>query len=161
MSGQRQPIELVLANGKKHLTKAEIEARRASEIGPLDGDLTPPAFLTKKQKVEFTRIAGQLSELKIMGETDVDALARYVVANTFYVNAVKKLRSKEVRDDPELFESWLKIQEKFFKQARSSATDLGLTISSRCKLVVPATDKTEEKVNKFTKFVKRPAVENG
>ena len=74
MSGQRQPIELVLANGKKHLTKAEIEARRASEIGPLDGDLTPPAFLTKKQKVEFTRIAGQLSELKIMGETDVDAL---------------------------------------------------------------------------------------
>ena len=147
MSGQRQPIELVLANGKKHLTKAEIEARRASEIGPL--------------KVEFTRIAGQLSELKIMGETDVDALARYVVANTFYVNAVKKLRSKEVRDDPELFESWLKIQEKFFKQARSSATDLGLTISSRCKLVVPAADKTEEKVNKFTKFVKRPAVENG
>lgn len=161
MSGQRQPIELVIASGKKHLTKAEIEARRASEIGPLAGSLDPPAYLTKKQKDEFKKIAAQLSELKIMGETDVDALARYVVAQTFYINAVKKLRSKEVRDDPELLDQWLKIQEKFFKQARSSATDLGLTISSRCKLVVPATEKTETKANKFKKFEKRPAVENG
>lgn len=158
MSGPRQPIELVLAKGAKHLTKAEIESRRKSEVKPLAGDITPPIYLTKKQKAEFNTIAGQLQELKIIGETDIDALARYVVANTFYINAVKKLRSKEVRDDPELFETWLKIQERFFKQCRASATDLGLTISSRCKLVVPATDKPPEKVNKFKKFEKRPAV---
>lgn len=158
MAGQRQPIELVLANGKKHLTKAEIEARRNSEVKPLTGDITPPAYLTKKQKDEFNKISGQLQELKIMSETDVDTLARYIVANTFYINAVKKLRSKEVRDDPELFESWLKIQEKMFRQCRSSANDLGLSISSRCKLVVPAAEKTEEKTNKFKKFEKRPAV---
>lgn len=158
MAGQRQPIELVLAKGNKHLTKAEIEARRKSEVGPLSGDITPPAYLTKKQKAEFKTIAGQLQELKIMGETDVDALARYIVANTFYINAVKKLRSKEVRDDPELFESWLKIQEKMFRQCRASANDLGLSISSRCKLVVPAADKLPEKTNKFKKFEKRPAV---
>ena len=159
MAGQRQPIELVIAKGNKHLTKSEIEARRSTEVGPLQGDITPPAYLTKKQKTEFMTIAAQLQELKIMGETDVDALGRYIVANTFYVDAVKKLRRKEVRDDPELFESWLKIQERFFKQARASATDLGLTISSRCKLVVPATDKQPEKVNKFKKFEKRPAVD--
>lgn len=158
MAGQRQPIELVLAKGNKHLTKAEIEARRNSEIGPLSGDMDPPAYLTKKQKAEFKTIAGQLQELKIMGETDVDALARYIVANTFYINAVKKLRSKEVRDDPELFGSWLKIQEKMFNQCRASANDLGLSISSRCKLVVPATDKPPEKTNKFKKFEKRPAI---
>ncbi|MGN7308777.1 P27 family phage terminase small subunit, partial [Bacillus subtilis] len=33
-------------------------------------------------------------------------------------------------------------QDKFFKQCRQAASDLGLTISSRCKLVVP---KKEEK----------------
>lgn len=159
MAGQRQPIELVLAKGNKHLTKAEIEARRNSEVRPLAGDITPPAYLTKKQKEEFNLIAAQLQELKIMGETDVDALARYVVANTFYVNAVKKMRSKEVRDDPELFASWLKVQEKMFNQCRTSANDLGLTISSRCRLVVPATEKAEEKPNKFKKFEKRPAVD--
>lgn len=159
MARQRQPIELVIANGRKHLTKAEIEARRASEVRPLDGEILPPDYLTKKQKAEFTTIAAQLQELKIMGETDVDALARYVVANGFYIESVKKLRSKEVRDDPELFESWLKIQERFFKQARASASDLGLTISSRCKLVVPDTGKPEEKPNKFRKFEKRAADE--
>ena len=57
MAGQRQPIELVIAKGNKHLTKAEIEARRNGEIGPLSGDITPPAYLTKKQKAEFNTIA--------------------------------------------------------------------------------------------------------
>ena len=46
MSGPRQPIELVVAKGAKHLTKAEIESRRKSEIAPLDGELTPPAYLS-------------------------------------------------------------------------------------------------------------------
>lgn len=159
MAGQRQPIELVLAKGNKHLTKAEIEERRNSEIKPLTGDITPPAYLTKKQKAEFNKISDQLQELKIMSETDVDTLARYVVANTFYINSVRKLRSKEVRDDPELFESWLRIQEKMYRQCRSSANDLGLSISSRCKLVVPAAEKQPEKANKFKKFEKRPAVD--
>ena len=158
MSGQRQPIELVIRKGNKHLTKTEIETRRKSEIGPLDGEIAPPAYLTKKQKAEFNKIAGQLEELKILGETDVDALGRYVVANTMYIDSVKKLRRREIREDPELFENWLKIQEKLFRQCRQSASDLGLTISSRCKLVVPATDKLEIKQNKFKKFEKRPAV---
>lgn len=157
MAGQRQPVELVIANGKKHLTKAEIEERRAREVQPLAGDIVAPAYLTKKQKDEFYKLADQLERLKIMGETDVDALGRYVTAQYFYENAVKKLRSKEVRNDPELFETWLKIQEKMFKQARASANDLGLSISSRCKLVVPETN-PPEKENKFKKFEKRPAV---
>lgn len=158
MAGQRQPIELVLAKGSKHLTKAEIEERRKTEIKPLTGDITPPAYLTKKQKQEFDKIAGQLQELNIIGVTDIDALARYIIANDYYINAVKKMRSKEVKNDPELFDLWLKIQEKAFKQARTCALDLGLTISSRCKLVVPAADKPPEKTNKFKKFEKRPAV---
>lgn len=154
MAGQRQPIELVIANGKKHLTKAEIEARRNGEIKPLDGDILAPSYLTKKQKAEFNKIAEQLERLKIIGETDIDALARYIIAQDLYINAVKKLRSKEVRNDPELTESWLKVQERFFKQARASATDLGLTISSRCKLVVPAANEPEKRENKFAKFEK-------
>ncbi len=158
MSGPRQPIELVVAKGAKHLTKAEIDARRKSEIAPLDGDLTPPAYLSKKQKQEFSKIADQLQRLKIMGETDVDALARYIVANTLYIDTVKKLRRKEVKDNPVLYESWLNLQDKTFRQARTAASDLGLTISSRCKLVVPEANKPPEKTNKFQKFQKRTAV---
>ena len=158
MARSRQPIEVLLANGKKHLTKAEIAERRATEVKVLPGDMDPPEYLTIKQQEEFRTIAKQLQALGIMSETDVDALARYVIANTFYISSVRKLRSREVMGDPELFDSWLKIQERMFKQCRAAASDLGLTISSRCKLVVPSTGKEEEKENKFEKFKKRPAV---
>lgn len=158
MSGQRQPIELVIANGKKNLTKAEIQERLDSEVKPIAENIIAPAYLTVKQKKDFDKIADQLKKLKIMGETDVDALARYIVANDFYINAVKQLRKPAVKNDPYKFEAWAKIQERYFKQCRSSANDLGLSISSRCRLVVPATKEPPKKTNKFSKFEKRPAV---
>lgn len=157
MPGQRQPIELVQAKGAKHLTKAEIKERQASEIKPITDDITAPDYLTKKQKDTFYKIADQLKKLKIMGETDVDALARYITANDFYINAVRKMRSVEVKNDPVKFEAWAKIQERYFKQCRSAANDLGLTISSRCRLVVPERKTETPKENKFKKFEKRPA----
>ena len=158
MAGQRLPLEVVQARGSKHLTKAEIRERQEREIKPITDNIIAPAYLTKKQTEEFNKIADQLKKLKILGETDVDALARYITANDFYVNAVKKMRSKEVRDDPVKFEAWSKIQERYFKQCRASANDLGLSISSRCKLVVPEAKKETPKENKFKKFEKRPAV---
>ena len=158
MAGKRQPIELVIAKGKKNLTKAEIKERLESEVKPIADNIVAPPYLTKKQKEEFYKIAGQLEKLKIMGETDVDALARYIVANDLYIKAVKKLRSTEVANDPVLFELWARNQERYFKQCRSSANDLGLSISSRCRLVVPEAKDTQPKENKFSKFEKRIAV---
>ena len=158
MAGQRLPLEVVQARGSKHLTKAEIKERQEREIKPITDNIIAPAYLTKKQKEEFYKIADQLKKLKILGETDVDALGRYITANDFYINAVKKMRSKEVKDDPIKFDAWAKIQERYFKQCRASANDLGLTISSRCKLVVPEAKNETPKENKFKKFEKRLAV---
>ena len=158
MAGQRLPLEVVQARGAKHLTKAEIQERQEREIKPIMDNIIAPAYLTKKQKDEFYKIADQLKKLKILGETDVDALGRYITANDFYINAVKKMRTKEVKDDPIKFDAWAKIQERYFKQCRASANDLGLTISSRCKLVVPEAKTETPKENKFKKFEKRIAV---
>ena len=158
MAGQRLPLELVQARGSKHLTKAEIQERQEREIKPIAENIIAPAYLTKKQKDEFYKIADQLKKLKILGETDVDALARYITAKDMYENAVKQMRKKEVKDNPFSFEKWLKIQDKLFKQCRASANDLGLSISSRCKLVVPDANKETPKENKFKKFEKRPSV---
>lgn len=157
MAGQRQPIALLEAKGAKHLTKAEKAEREAKEIKPIADNITAPDYLTKKQRDEFYKISDQLKKLKIMGETDVDALARYITANDFYVNAVKKMRSPNVKNNPFLFDQWSKIQERYFKQCRVSANDLGLTISSRCKLVVPEAKETP-KENKFKKFEKRVSI---
>ncbi len=157
MAGQRLPLEVVQARGAKHLTKSEIQERREREVKPVTDNITAPTYLTKKQKEEFYKISKQLEKLKIMGETDVDALGRYIISNDFYINAVKQMRKPEVKNDPMLFEAWSKIQERYFKQCRSSANDLGLSISSRCKLVVPEANKEMPKENKFKKFEKRQA----
>lgn len=154
MGRNKQPIELVIANGKKHLTKDEINFRRDSEVKPITDDIRAPSYLTAKQKKQFNEIASKLIKLKIMGETDVDALARYIISNDLYLNAVKQLRKKEVQKDVDTLSKWSNLQDKFFKQCRTCASDLGLTISSRCKLVIPEINKEALKKNKFKKFEK-------
>lgn len=155
MSGQRQPIELVIANGKKNLTKKEIQERRDSEVKPIADNIIAPSYLSKKQKDEFYRISDQLKKLKIMGETDADALARYIIAKDLYIKVSKQIGKSSVLGNPVILDKYLKNQDRLFKQCRSSANDLGLSISSRCKLVVPATKEPPKKENKFSKFEKR------
>lgn len=160
MARPRQPIEVVIAKGKKHLTKEEIQERQSSEVKPITDDIVAPTYLTKTQTEQFYKISGQLQKLKIMGETDVDTLSRYIVANDLYINAVKQMRKTEVKTDPYQLEAWSRLQERYFKQCRQCANDLGLTISSRCRLVVPKVEEPTKKENKFSKFEKN-VVENG
>lgn len=161
MAGQRQPIELVLAKGNKHLTKAEIEERKRSEVKPITDDISPPSYLgTKKQKEEFNQIVNQLMKLKILGETDVDTLARYILSRDLYVNLTKQIRKKKILEDPILLDKYMKNQDRAFRQCDICAKALGLTISSRCRLVVPETKQEVPKENKFKKFEKR-AVSSG
>lgn len=154
MARPRQPIELVIAKGKKNLTKAEIEERRNSEIKPIVDDIIAPRFLTKKQRDEFYKISDQLTKLKIMGETDIDALARYIVSRDLYIKLTKQLSKSEILQNPITLDAYMKNQDRAFKQCRSSAMDLGLTISSRCRLVVPKINDEQPKQNKFSKFKK-------
>lgn len=158
MAGQRQPIELIINKGSKHLTKEEIADRMAREVKPCTDDITPPAYLSKKQKDEFNRIADQLKKLKILGETDVDALARYILSRDTYVKLTKQIQKKTILEDPILLDKYMKNQDRAFRQCDVSAKALGLTISSRCRLVVPEANTEAPKENKFKRFEKRPAI---
>lgn len=162
MGRPKQPLAVVEARGKKHLTKAEKAERLAREIQPITDNIEAPSYLNATQQKEFYKISNQLQKLKIMGETDTDALARYIIANTSYIHATRQLRKKEVKGAPLQYDAWSKVQERFFKQCRASANDLGLTISSRCKLVVPETKDSKEtnSSNKFAQFEK-PRVVGG
>lgn len=167
MAGTRQPTNLVVAKGKKHFTKDEIEERLAKEVQPCTDEIKAPSYLLPKQKKQFNRLAAQLQKIKIMGETDVDALARYVTAQAQYEAATKDLREL-MKEKPErggegylvrlkiwteTHESMAKLQNRYFTQAHTAASSLGLTISSRCKLEVPVAEEAP-KENKFAKFGK-------
>jgi len=148
MAGQKQPINLVKAKGKKHLTKAEIAKREKEEVKAPSDKVRAPTYLTKPLKKEFNKISKELVKIGIMTNLDVDALARFVIAQHMYLEITKK-----IFDDYELLldKDIVSAQDRFFKQCRTSAIDLGLTISSRCKLVLPEI-KQKEPDNKFAKY---------
>jgi len=166
MAGRpRQPIELIVEKGKKHLTKAEIEERQNTEVKVEAKDVKPPSYLSKKQKIEFNKISEILVKSVMMCELDEDCLARYLIAKDNYVKFTKlvniefrKLNSKETKKSETSYdqinnriEQLLINQDRAYKQCRSSASDLGLSISSRCRLIMPQ-PKEPPKENKFEKF---------
>lgn len=149
----RQPIDLIVAKGKKHLTKKEIEARKKQEVQAPTDKIHAPEYLTEKQKKSFEDIAKTLDDMNIMSNLDCDALARYVSAVDIYEELTKKVRSPKLLNDPDELEKYAKLQDRYFKQCHTSANALGLSISSRCKLVLPPSAiKETPKENKFARF---------
>ena len=176
----KEPIALIKAKGKKHLTKSEIEEREAQEVKVPFCDVRPPDYLKGKKRIEeFNDYASKLLKIGIFTELDVDVLAKYIIAKELYISYTKQLEkviSKSVIVDKwealnnivfygeeenglrELLEQILRrqkgddatvlmnLQDKAFKQCLSCAKELGLTVTSRCKLVIPAAPDDDEEL---------------
>ena len=153
MARPRQPIALVQAKGAKHLTKSEIAKREAEELSvPTPSVVHPPDYIADAPKLveEFNDIAEKLIALKILTELDADSLARYLLAKQNYLQYTSLLNSAIRKNKVAEMATIQTMQDKAFKQVRAAASDLGLTISSRCRLVVPQAP--EPKKNKFSRF---------
>lgn len=180
MAGKRRPMDVnlsVVDGGKgKHWTKAEVEARKASEPKlPKPKALKPPDWLSDPAKKLFKSYAKQLLEFPagIISTLDVGTLARYCDCELSYAEASaqksfwlevcrRRLEAISCPDalaepkpnPPDLEEAYAKAEKevdfwagqmvKFEKMARSNATEMGMTVSSRCRLVVPKSDTKEE-----------------
>lgn len=177
MAGQRQPLEVVQGKGRKHLTKAEIENRKRTEVKAKNDNVKPPSYLGAKQKRRFTEIANELLDLDIIANIDCDALARLIIVEDEFIEinkALKKtplmvnrriaLEKKDENGNPVMIEleektvnpeyNQLQIMRgRVFKECRQGAADFGLTVSSRCRLVV-ARNNEPPKENKFMKYAK-------
>lgn len=150
MAGARQPTNLLLLKGKKHFTKAELKQRLSREVNAASDKIAPPAFLkSKQQKQKFIDLACGLLDANIMSNLDCDALARYIQSEEKYLqyedftNRIIELIN--CFDEPEkamltyakALKEYEGLRDKAFRQCRAAAADLGLTITSRCRLTVP------------------------
>jgi len=151
MPNVKQPIAVIKAKGKKHLSKAEIDERERTELKVDLKDVAIPNYLPVKLKKEFEEIASKLLKIGIMTELDEDCLARYLQSKQNYLLYTKMLNKAIKNNNIIEMEKLTTMQDKAFKQCRASANDLGLTIGSRCKLVMPQVPE-EPKENKFSKF---------
>lgn len=170
MAGQRQPIALVQAKGKKHLTKAEIAERERTEVKAPSDRVTPPSYLTATQKKAFRKTVKELRAIDLISNLDVEALARLVIAQEKYREVTETIEKqplmvtvaydtgkKDAEGNPimaehEVVNSQVErlaiIQDRYFKQCRQGAADFGLTVSSRCRLIIPKAPEAP-KTNKF------------
>lgn len=142
MAGPRQPTDVVIANGRKHLSKSEEAERRAGEVKVSPAKTAkPPKWLPEGLRKDFRAVGKRLIAAGIYTDLDADTLARYLIAQSEYLMATSHVHKAYQERDPEEVEDWSRIQDRHFKQARNCANDLGLTVTSRCRLVVPDTGK--------------------
>lgn len=168
---------MVEMKGKKHLTKAEIEARKNSEVVAPNDKVKPPSYLTQDQKKRFRKLAKELLEIKLIANVDCDALARLLIAQEQYIEITEQIRNTPLMEDVPVYETrenpdtgekecvqvgtrqvvngererLMIIQDRCMKQCRQGASDFGMTVSSRCRLVVPKPQQQKPE-NKFAKY---------
>lgn len=161
MAGTRQPTALIEAKGKKHLTKAESAERKAREptlSAPAEGEgskIRAPDWLPDWLRGDFNDLRAQLVALGIFARVDRDALGRYLVAQHQFVAAMHHVNDALDTGDAEEVAAWGKEQERAFKQARACACDLGLTVTSRCKLVLPEGTGAKDAPNPVLELLER------
>lgn len=138
MPGKRQPTDVIVANGRKHLSKTEEAKRRSGEVQvPKPKTVKVPKWLPEPLKADFRRLGKQLLACGLYTDLDADTLGRYLVAQHQYLTATQMAENALSKRNQEDADSWGRIQERYFKQARNCANDMGLTVTSRCRLVVP------------------------
>lgn len=163
MAGRKKlPIQLHEVRGNpSRLTKAEITKRKNSQVNAPPASLIIPNYLTAKQKKDFLEYAKQLSALEIYSDLDRETLAAYIVAVDEWQFYTKKIRTIKFTSKMSNEENIMAIErrkqyalerDRVHKVLKGCASDLGLTITSRCKLVIPEVEEPEE--NKFKKYVK-------
>lgn len=158
MTKNRKPIELhILEGNKNRLTKEEIKQRQKHEESmKADTDkVVPPSRLTKSQKEKFVDLSEQLLKLGIFDNLDVDTLAMYIETYDNYVRVTRSARSMSAKDLKEDFKEYairMRTASQLAAVCRQLAGDLGLTITSRLKLIIPESEeKNESPMAKFLK----------
>ena len=155
MARPREPVDLIKAKGKKHLTKSEYEERKEQELEVPFTDIQPPTFLPKTFHKEFFEISDKLKAIGIMTELDTVTLAQYLIAKQNYISYTAMLL-KVIKRNSDPTKSYLSeddvtentkiqtLQDRALRQCQSCARDLGLTITSRARIVVPQLPSDED-----------------
>lgn len=133
------PQKVIEMRGKSHQTKAEKEERVNSEPQTEEiKRLRAPDYLPETLRMEFNELGQQLIKAKLACKLDRDVIARYLMSRQAWTLAHERALDSLMFDtEPKVVGGWTKIANQYFNQCQSCASAMGLTITSRCKLVVP------------------------
>ena len=148
MAGRRKlPVDLIEAKGNSNPpSRAEREKRREAELHLAEGmhKCEPPEFITTNEErtERFVELAAMLTRIMPdnFGAPDADCLGRYVVAQSQFETFTERIDAAMASNDPD-FKDMRRLQlmqSDAFNRATKTASELGLTVTARCKLVVPS-----------------------
>jgi P27 family predicted phage terminase small subunit len=154
MGRNAKPIKLHLLEGNKNrLTKKEVEQRLEAEkkLQPKKDKIKPPTWLDSIAKKEFKRIAGELMELDLLTNVDVNALAAYCDAYSDYIKCTKIIQEEglmveytnKAAETNKVPHPLLTKKKQLHEQMKSLAAEFGLTPVARAKLAMPKQEKKE------------------
>lgn len=148
MGRRAKPVELLVLNGKKHLTKREIAERQQAEeaLRPSTDKLRPPQWLSKDARKEWRRVTKLVEGLGILTGIDANTLAVYCDAVVRYGEASKIIGEEGMvlgsKQHPAVM-----VQQKYAGIIARCAGQLGLDPSARAALAKKA--KEEKPKDKF------------
>ncbi|MGL5190845.1 MAG: phage terminase small subunit P27 family [Cetobacterium sp.] len=161
MAGRKKmTVEAILANGGKHLTKAEIETRKRKEeeLDKLANDkIKPPAWLSNRAKKIFKDIVKELEPISLLVNVDNYNLAVLSDAIDNFINATLDIQSKGQTEEIELkggatstqANPSVSIQLKYSEVIRKISADFALTPQARLKIIEKATPDPNDDEKQF------------
>ena len=91
MPGKRQPTDLVVANGRKHLSQSEEAERRAGEIRVEPPKTAKaPKWLPEGLRKDFRALGKRLIAAGLYTDLDADTLGRYLLAHHQWLIATQE-----------------------------------------------------------------------
>lgn len=147
MPGPRQPTDLIKATGKKHLSRNEETARRQGEVHaePVNlKNIKVPDFVPEPQRKAFRWYVRQLVPLGLYADLDADTLAQYLAARQSWIDTSALVEKAVQAEDLALAVKLASMQDRYFRQCRACANSLGLTVTSRCRLVIPKVESEDD-----------------
>jgi P27 family predicted phage terminase small subunit len=126
-------------NMKKHLTKAELEARQQAESG-LQREkrvyLKAPKWLSEEAREIFNQTKKRLKGLDLLEPVDIDLLANYADAMARYQEGVKRLDPADDLKEPLLITDTRLINaiQAWSRIALAYAEKLGFSQNARARL---------------------------
>ena len=132
-----------------HRTDAEIEEKAKREVRAKEPK--------RIQVPEYRQTAKKLVALHIFSDLDYDMLARYFIARAAWQNAQNWANRAIMQGDAKEAGSWTKTANVYFGQCQSCAAALGLSVSARCRLVMPEPPKDEADEDPLSRMLRERA----
>jgi len=156
MGRKRQSVKQLQRKGKTHLTKTEIEKRKAEEeeIKKLKSEFHAPSHMKGHARKIFNYIKNNLSDLELLANVDKYGLCILAESIAKYIEISERLRDEDYLVEHTNKKGYtnthvnplVRIQNNYADQIKRYSSEFGLTPAARLKII---SVNTKESIDEF------------